>query len=70
MRGGSRRAAQRTWPRLVDAWRAGVGMFVFLATHPPSVDAGAVAEKRPDDGDYAFLSCEVEWRSALAILVM
>ena len=37
--------------------------------HPPGVDAGAVAEQRPDDGDDAFLGREVEWRPALAILM-
>ena len=40
-----------------------------MPAHQPGVDAGAVAEQRPDDGDDAFLGREVEWRSALAILL-
>ena len=41
-----------------------------LKSSSPGVDAGAVTEQRPDDGDDAFLGREVEWRPALAILLI
>ena len=33
---------------------------LYVSPHPPCVDTGAVAEKRPDDGDDALLCRQVE----------